>query len=282
MKIQEKSEKLYSIGEVSKICNISKKALRYYDQIGILSPDVVSKENGYRYYSQKTLLLVPVVKYYKQMGFKLEEMQGLVEGNSYYYLEQNFRSKISELRVRENEIHNSYVSVSDWYQLLEEAQMVRKNKVQEVSIKYLTETTYCWQEQEFCYNYIDSIINVEWVNYLDSIENQITGPVVLNYSSYKDKMNGHCRKVKILQRPVLPCIAGSNKVTIGNALVLSAYHIGSLEYLDSVYQKMETWANINGYKCGKECYERYVVDYWTTRNVEEFVTEVIIPVMKKI
>ena len=76
-------EKLYSIGEVSKICNISKKALRFYDQIGIISPDVICKENGYRYYNRETLLTVPIVKYYKQMGFKLEEMQDLVEGNTY-------------------------------------------------------------------------------------------------------------------------------------------------------------------------------------------------------
>ena len=29
-----KEQELYSIGEVNKICNISKKALRFYDKIG--------------------------------------------------------------------------------------------------------------------------------------------------------------------------------------------------------------------------------------------------------
>ena len=36
-------ETLYSIGEVSKLCNVSKKALRFYDEIGIISPDKVSQ-----------------------------------------------------------------------------------------------------------------------------------------------------------------------------------------------------------------------------------------------
>lgn len=31
-------DKLYSIGEVSKICNVSKKALRFYDKIGLIAP----------------------------------------------------------------------------------------------------------------------------------------------------------------------------------------------------------------------------------------------------
>ena len=43
-------DELYSIGEVSRICNISKKALRFYDQLGVVRPDMVCRENGYRYY----------------------------------------------------------------------------------------------------------------------------------------------------------------------------------------------------------------------------------------
>ena len=37
-------------------------------------------ENGYRYYTLDTILRIPILKYYKQMGFRLEEMQGLVKG----------------------------------------------------------------------------------------------------------------------------------------------------------------------------------------------------------
>ena len=44
-----KDKDLYTIGEVGRICGISAKALRYYDKIGIISPDHISEENGYRY-----------------------------------------------------------------------------------------------------------------------------------------------------------------------------------------------------------------------------------------
>lgn len=71
----EKGNKLYSIGEVSEICDISKKALRFYDKIGIISPTHISQTNGYRYYSNDILYFVPIIRYFKQMGFKLEEMK---------------------------------------------------------------------------------------------------------------------------------------------------------------------------------------------------------------
>ena len=40
-------QELYSIGEVSRICNVSKKALRFYDKINIISPDYICEENKY-------------------------------------------------------------------------------------------------------------------------------------------------------------------------------------------------------------------------------------------
>lgn len=39
-------------GQVSKIFNISKDTLRYYDKMGLLKPEI-NKSNGYRYYSQE-------------------------------------------------------------------------------------------------------------------------------------------------------------------------------------------------------------------------------------
>ncbi len=275
-----KDEKLFSIGEVSKICNISTKALRFYDKIGIISPDMICKENSYRYYNKETLLTVPVVKYYKQMGFKLEEMQGLVEGNTYYYLEQNFRNKIEQLRFQEQQIHNSYVAVKDWYELIQEAKMVRENDVHEIAVKYIPAVTYCCLEQDFDYNYMESVINIEWTNYLEEAENEITGAVILKFESFEDKMKGNCKRATIMQEAIHPCTDCINRQVYGGFMAASVYHIGNLESIDEEYERILSWAEKKGYKCGKESYERYVVDYWTTRDPDEFVTEVNVPIYR--
>jgi hypothetical protein len=46
------------------------------------------------------------------------------------------------------------------------------------------------------------------------------------------------------------------------------------------YTDMEAWAKENGYSCGPNVYERFVVDYWTTTDVNMFVTEILIPIVK--
>ena len=42
---------MLTIGEFSSICRVSTKTLRYYAEIGLILPEEINPENGYRYYS---------------------------------------------------------------------------------------------------------------------------------------------------------------------------------------------------------------------------------------
>ncbi len=42
---------MYTVGEFSRIAQVSKRLLRYYDQIDLLKPDHSDPATGYRYYS---------------------------------------------------------------------------------------------------------------------------------------------------------------------------------------------------------------------------------------
>lgn len=42
---------MYTIGEISKIVNISANTLRYYDEIRLLKPNLIQNNNQYKYYS---------------------------------------------------------------------------------------------------------------------------------------------------------------------------------------------------------------------------------------
>ena len=64
-------------------------------------------------------------------------------------------------------------------------------------------------------------------------------------------------------------------------MMAACYHIGSHDTINSTYEKIFRWAETHGYKCSDESIERYVTDYWTIRNNEEFVTEVLIKVTRE-
>ena len=65
---------LYRIGEFAQFCGLSVKTLRYYDEIGLLKPVKVDEFTGYRYYSEKQLDDVELIKMFKSCSFSLDEI----------------------------------------------------------------------------------------------------------------------------------------------------------------------------------------------------------------
>ena len=270
--IQE--EELYSIGQVSKLCNVSRKALRFYDEIGIISPYKISS-NNYRYYSRSSLIDLTILKYYKQMGFKLEEMRELINSEEYRPIERGFLSKINELQEEQVAVNVKLTSVSDWYDLLLEAQTVMENDARDVSVKYVESREYGFMDQDYKDDDKEAIINLEWTDYLESIGNEITGAVNIAFPSWKERLDGSCSRMRIMQKMLLPC-KPEQLTRMGGEMMLSCYHIGSHDSLKDTYMKMEKWAKEHNYRIREDSWERYVTDCWTTKNADMYVTEVMI------
>lgn len=65
-------EKLLSIGALSKQTGVHIKSLRYYDRLGILRPDYVDPDTGYRYYSLHQLPVVDAIQLCVELDIPLK------------------------------------------------------------------------------------------------------------------------------------------------------------------------------------------------------------------
>ena len=70
---------MYKIGELSRLCSLPVKTLRYYDDIGLLVPDRIDKFTGYRYYSPARLGDCYRILALKELGFTLDEIRSHME-----------------------------------------------------------------------------------------------------------------------------------------------------------------------------------------------------------
>lgn len=70
---------MFRIGEFSKVAQVPGSVLRYYDQIGLLKPDHLDPETGYRYYSARQLPRLHRILALKELGLSLEQITHLVE-----------------------------------------------------------------------------------------------------------------------------------------------------------------------------------------------------------
>lgn len=65
---------LLSIGEASKITGMHVKSLRYYDRIGVFTPDYIDERSGYRYYSFEQLQNIIAVRTCLDTGIVLSAL----------------------------------------------------------------------------------------------------------------------------------------------------------------------------------------------------------------
>ncbi len=274
-------KKQYSIGEISRLCNVSRKALRLYDSIGLLS-SLRNGENNYRTYSHNDLLMVLVLKYYKQMGFRLEEMKGFLAGGGAAegFMRESFEHKIEELTRAQAELRHCEQCVRDWHSLLAEARLVREAAVSEVSVKYVEPKDFLYQEQLFDGDIKSAIINLEFMDYAERSGDAVTGPVFIQYQSLSARISGESQPIRVMQDFLRPGGFGE-KGGYGGRMVASCYHMGPLDEIPSSYPRILEWIRRHGYEAGAGCCERYVSDYWTGLDARWHVAELMVDVHRK-
>ncbi len=71
---------MFSVGEFSKLAQVSKRQLRFYDQIGLFTPQGV-QDNGRRLYSASQLSELNRILALQNLGFSLEQIRKLIQDN---------------------------------------------------------------------------------------------------------------------------------------------------------------------------------------------------------
>lgn len=69
---------VFKIGEFSKITQVSVRMLRYYDEQGLLAPELICNENGYRYYSASQIDELNKIVMLRDMGFSVKDIKKLI------------------------------------------------------------------------------------------------------------------------------------------------------------------------------------------------------------
>jgi DNA-binding transcriptional MerR regulator len=65
---------MYTIKELADLAGSTPRALRYYDQLGLLKPALIA-ENGYRYYDRENLLCLQQILFFRELDVPLKDIQ---------------------------------------------------------------------------------------------------------------------------------------------------------------------------------------------------------------
>ena len=112
---------MFKIGEFSKISQVTIKALRHWDEIGLLKPSHVDAETGYRYYMIDQLRTVNRILAYRGMGLSLTQTTRLLQENlPAHDIRGMLRLKQAELQQQIDEGQHALQMVEARLKLIEE------------------------------------------------------------------------------------------------------------------------------------------------------------------
>lgn len=100
----------YTAKDVSKIMNINRETLRYYEKLDLLSPEIDEK-NGYRYYDDWDLNYIGECKHFRSLGFNIQEIKEIFQNDNL----RDFTEKMEEKQ-------QTYLNQLKFYEML-----VKKN-----------------------------------------------------------------------------------------------------------------------------------------------------------
>ncbi len=100
-------DNLLRSGEFAKRAGVTKKALQVYLDKGILLPDHIDKENGYRYYAaERTAQLDEIIKM-RDVGLSLDEIKDIIDQkDSLHYLDI-LHSRLAEVKRNIEELEQN-------------------------------------------------------------------------------------------------------------------------------------------------------------------------------
>jgi DNA-binding transcriptional MerR regulator len=88
---------MYKIGEFSKLSKISVRSLHHYERIGLLLPEKVDDNSGYRYYADDQLKKAKQIRTLRELGFSLPSIGVVLQENNPHNIISSSKAKQLEL-----------------------------------------------------------------------------------------------------------------------------------------------------------------------------------------
>ncbi|MCQ1530527.1 MerR family transcriptional regulator [Lutispora saccharofermentans] len=274
---------MLSIGEFSNICKVSTKTLRYYAEIGLILPDEINPENGYRYYSIEQLETMLFINRLKSYNFSLEEIKTILESeesqDEKLYLALTGKKKEIEKQVQEfektlDQLNNDISNFKQGKSIMSYLESIDVQLV-EVPMMYLLSIRKMVHEYDFPEEYGNCFSKL-FRKIADNKLTMLAPPMVLFHSAEFSSF-GLDTEFAI---PVKEYVTGTRDFYPGLCLKTVLY--GSYSGLSSVYTKQREWAEKEGYESNNALYEVYVTDPYQVSKESELITEIYYPVKKKV
>lgn len=269
---------MFRIGEFSKMTKTTIKALRYYDEVGLLKPEGVDPFTNYRFYTTKQLFVLHQIQAYRQIGLTIDEIKGI----------RNGASKPDILRKRKSEL---LAELEAGKEQLSRIEFMLSEKQEGETMKYQAIV----KELPECIVYSKEMTVPSYDSYFELVP-AIGEEVTKKYPDLKCAVPEYCfiryldGEYKEKDFNVEFCEAVTEKKDDFNHIhfkrmpaitAVSIMHKGPYTELAEAYAYAFQWIEENAYLVTESPRENYIDGIWNTSDESEWLTELQIPIARK-
>lgn len=271
-------KQFFTIGEVSKLFNINRKTLRYYDEIDLFKPSYVDEGNNYRYYSIDQFDCLETIQYLKELGLTLNKIKYHLNNlnldsiiDSLEYQNQIIDEKIQGLQNMKKNVNKKITQIQDATQ----GDLIDNIRELEIDERHIVE----YREKASCQ---DIALLIRKVAQVSSYKIYLTygevGVTISKENLDKGVYNFYDSAFIIIEDDIYE--KELIKV-VPKSKYISVRYNGSREEAPRYYQKLKKYIDKNYYEINGDSIEIQLVDPSLITHKSEMVTEIQIPVRRK-
>ncbi len=271
-----KEQNLYSIGEFAKLCGVKKDTLFHYDEIGILKPEFIDQDNGYRYFSRRQLFTFDIIVCLKECKTPLKEIRSYLENQDAGYFLEILQKKEEELRKEQDKIVKMRKILQNTMQMTKEALEAEPGIcwIQECEEEHLVAVRLPEGElEETSLQALDQLYRIleeMWLQKELTVCSMITREHLLEHRFQEDYYYGRIAE-KINHPHYWNRPAGTYAVV---------YHNGPYETLPSSYEKLLDYISREEYEIIGNSYEQEMLNHLAVKDPGKYVLKISVQVAK--
>lgn len=276
----------YSIGQVSNICKIPIKTLRYYDEIELLIPNVRKETSNYRYYSKEQLITAFMIRQLRALGFNLKNIKDIISQNKMECYIDSIRGRLKEIDEEMAQLERIRKENESLLGRLSEGKDYLNSKSKNDELFFQIETIpeiRLLSSRSIIKSYRNEEVSLErWIAINeDALANglEINGPIYVTF--YTEMFGQFFEKdcdIEFAIQVAEDSSANDNIRKFGGFKAATVVYKGNYENIFKTYIALKRWIDENNYEVCGNVTEEFLISPIDTRNDDEHVTKIIVPV----
>lgn len=267
---------LFSIGEVSKLFHISVSSLRHYENVGLLHPEYISPDSGYRYYGTEQFEVLNTIRYLRALDMPLAEIEDFLKNRDISNIEEKLIQQKKIVLEKQQELKRVEQKINHRLKGLSEAQSMQLDTV---TLVQLPAERIVWMDAPLRIE--DSQDMEAPIRKLDQSQAEAVvflGKVGLGISAEHLQAEKYQKYDGIFLRLDDEDIYDGETMPVAEVLCVRLCFRGGHTEAPEQYKKLLDYIKKHQMQIAGFSREITLIDYGITNDPEKFVTEICIPI----